>query len=233
MKKITKLFAYYRVSTTKQEDKATHETQRFSVNKWSEEKNFEIKEEFMDAISGKDSTRPNFNNLLNRIDEVDGIIVYESDRLVRDLETGMQMMFLLRNKNKKIWISRTREIKDFQLDTNQLIAMIGYWADERERKKIVDRLRTSIQRRIEEGKGWGPEKKEVNLKDYMILYNNKIIKGNKTKIAKILGISMSTLYRRLNEHKENLHDKEYLNEYQFNFLETHEEKMEEIKNGTK
>lgn len=213
-----KVFAYYRVSTDKQKKKLTEKTQKFVCENWMKELNIKIHEEFIEAESGGNDDRPKFNSILNRIEEVDGIVVYDNDRLVRSFEMGMRMMFLLRDKKKNIYIASRKEVKDFQLDTDQLIAMIGYWADERERKKIVERLKSSIQRRISEGKGWGRKRIDINWDDYMKLLS---VLNNKSAIARAFNISHITLYRRIIEHKEELMIKEELTEQDKLFLEVH------------
>jgi len=220
---MTKVFAYYRVSTNKQFKESTVETQKYSVKNWMKEINVEIIEEFSEIMSGSDSTRPMFNEVLERIDEVDGIVVYDKDRLARDFETGAKMMFLLKEKNKQIWVSSKKEITNFQIDTEQLISMIGFWADERERIKIIGRLKSSIKRRISEGKGWGRKKKNINWNTYCLLMDK--LNNNKSAVSRVLRVSYSTLYRKTNEKIEELKKKEILTEEDKMFLE----KIKELK----
>ncbi|MCK9544977.1 MAG: recombinase family protein [Novosphingobium sp.] len=198
---MVKVYAYYRVSTDIQKEKETEKTQKTEVAEFAKELNLDIISHFEDlAFSGKkEIERIRFNEMMKNIDFVDGIIVYDRDRLSRDLESSISLMFTLRDKQKVIYEARTRKIYDFKESAEQLMSMITYWANQEERIKINSRLKSSISRFKSENGRWGRKRKEINWKKYDELFI--VLKGNKSAIARIMKISPTTLWRRLKERK--------------------------------
>lgn len=190
-----KLFIYYRVSTKDQADKNTEENQERSIKKFLESRDVQIVEEFKDlGMSGASSDRPDYNKMLSRLDEVDGICVFDSDRLSRDLEMGIMLMFELRRYGKKLYESREGTIKDFSRNDDQLLHFISQWVAEQERKKLKARQLEGMQRYRESGKHWGPPVKEVNWRRYNELREAGV---SRAAIARIMGMHPITLYRKL------------------------------------
>jgi DNA invertase Pin-like site-specific DNA recombinase len=193
------LFIYYRVSTKDQADKGTEENQEKSIKEFLKTRDAKILEEFKDlGLSGASSERPGFNAMISRLEEVDGIAVYDPDRLSRDYEAGLKLMFELKHKGKKLYCSRTGTVTDFSSDEDQLIHTIKSWVSEQERKKIKARQAEGIARYKENNKRWGPKVKQVNWKRYDDLRAAKV---SHAAIARVLEISESTLWRRIKERK--------------------------------
>ena len=191
------LFAYYRVSTKEQADKNTQENQKRSIEEYLKQVDAKIIQEFYDpGLSGADKYRPQFKLMMNRIDEVDGIIVYDPDRLSRDFEFGLNLMFELKHKAKKLYISRTSTITDFSKSDEQLMHAITSWVSEQERTKSKERQRQGIKRFIKNNGFWGRKTIEIDWKKFDEYRGYRISHAS---IARMFGISEATLWRRIKE----------------------------------
>jgi len=196
-----RVFGYVRVSTREQVEKATYENQIKSIKDYAKEENLEIVEIFQDlAISGVNQNRKSLQVLLERINEVEGIIIYDLDRLSRDFEFSISLMFLLKNKHKTLYISRTRQKQTFSDKTEQLINVIYSWVADLEREKIKQRQKLGIERFKQENGRWGRKKKEINWKEYDFLINQ--VRISKAAFCRMKKISQNTLYRRLKEREK-------------------------------
>lgn len=199
-----KLFIYYRVSTELQDTKM----QKYSVKKFLEDKKIIIVEEFEDkAMSGiLGFERPAFKEMNNRLDEVDGIILYDWDRISREEEFAVTLMYALRNKNKFVYESSTGQ----KLDFNQLYSRIqtflkSVMASE-ERLRIKKRQKGGIAGFIEEYGRWGPfpyygkntSGKKLTRESFWQLYEQyRIALIGKSAIARVLQMSRTNLYNKL------------------------------------
>ena len=193
-----KLYVYYRVSTQDQASKETEKTQKRAIMEFLHGKEVEIVKELYDpAMSGADPDRPAFKYMMSTLDLVDGIVVYDIDRLSRDLQTGINVMFDIKSKGKKLYVARTREIIDFKEGQQELVHMIRSWANAEERVRIKARQIEGM-KRYRETHEWGREKKQVNWKRYDYLRSFRI---SNAAIARMMGISQATLWRRIRERK--------------------------------
>jgi len=194
------VFSYYRVSTQDQADKSTEQNQKKSIHEYMKDLDIHIAESFYDpGISGASKERPQFQKMLSRLDEVDGIVVYDPDRLSRDFETGLQLMIELKAKDKLLYVSRTRTTYNFSEDQDQLVHVISSWANQQERKKINARQKLGIQRYIHDNGEWGRKTIQVNWKKFDEYRGYRISHAS---IARMMGISQATLWRRIKERKE-------------------------------
>ena len=192
-----KLFAYYRVSTKDQADKNTQENQKNSIDNYVLSLDAKVVESFYDpGMSGADRDRPQFKAMMERIHEVDGIIVYDPDRLSRDFEMGLALMFDLKHQGKKLFVSRTMTVTDFSQGQEQLMHAITSWVSEQERVKIRERQKLGIQRYIENNGEWGRKTIQVNWKKFDEYRGYRISHAS---IARMMGISPATLWRRIRE----------------------------------
>lgn len=199
-----KIFAYYRVSTDKQKEKNTQENQKKAIFEFIEGKDLEIIAEFEDlGLSGADNERPEFQKMISRLDEVQGIIIYDLDRLTRDFEMGVNFMFMMKKLKKSMYIARTKEIKDFSDDSEQLMTIIKSWVSAQERQKIKERQKIGIKRYIDKKGRWGREKTFGKYKTPEQFWKNydeyREMGISKVSCAKLLGLSPKSLYRRLAE----------------------------------
>jgi site-specific DNA recombinase len=164
---IKKLATYCRVSTKDQADKNTQENQERSIKEFLKDKEVQVIKEYSDpGMSGASRDRPQYNKMLEELDQYDGICVYDVDRLSRDFEMGVNLMFMLKQMSKTLYVSRTGNIMDFSSDEDQLIHVIKSWVSDQERKKIKARQLEGMNRYREAGKKWGRPAKEINWKKY-------------------------------------------------------------------
>lgn len=204
-----KLFGYVRISTTKQAEKQTEMNQKKAIKDYCSENELEIVELFEDiAESGANANRKEFNRMIEQLDSIDGIVVYNIDRLMRDIVIAMDFMKIIMEKNILIHETSTNSIKDLNKDTDQLLYLIGSWASANERKKIKERQKIGIERYIENNKRWGPKihygRKDNGdrmtqrefIKEYTKLRNNGM---SQVKIARVFKMNKETLYKRLHE----------------------------------
>lgn len=230
------VFAYYRVSTDKQDKEETYEYQYYKVRQYAESMKLTIKQEFLDAISGSIFKRKNFDQMLHRIDSVSGVILYDLDRLVRDFEGGLRLILLFKEKSKILYNVREQKIETFDSDIDDLMMVFRIWADARERKKIVARLRSTIEMKKEKGEHWGRKPVKISWKQWFKWYYTYKIR-NVSATCRILGFERSTFYRRKEEFlkwlKKEGKEKEF-REWTERFKEYEKKKheKEEIKHKT-
>ena len=79
---MTKTYAYMRISTNKQEV----DRQELQIEKYAEDKGYEIDEWFSDVISGKITNKPSWELMKSKLNKRDRIIVVDFDRIGRDWE---------------------------------------------------------------------------------------------------------------------------------------------------
>lgn len=187
------LAIYCRVSTKDQADKNTQENQEKSIKDFLQDKDVFIVKRFCDpGMSGASADRPQYNMMLQELHVYDGICVYDVDRLSRDFEMGVNLMFMLKQLGKKLYVSRTCSITDFSSDEDQLIHVIKAWVSDQERKKIKARQREGMNRYLAAGKKWGRHAKDINWKKYDELKKYDISDAG---IARMLQVHPVTLCR--------------------------------------
>jgi len=193
-----RVFAYFRVSTKEQKHMGTDENQRNHIREYSKGK-YKIVKEFSDlGVSGAERDRPGFTSMVNQLHQVDGIIVYDLDRLSRDFEIGLMLMFQLKENRKKLICSRTDSVTDFSRSEDQLIHVIKSWVSEQERVKIKARQMEGIARYRAKNKRWGRYRKTINWKAYDKYRSFGI---PRTSIAKMMGMSTATLWKLIKERE--------------------------------
>lgn len=193
-----KLFTYIRVSTDRQVDKCTYENQEVAIKKFLKGRDVEIIAEFQDlGLSGASRDRPGFNEMFSRLDEVDGICVYDDDRLARDFDMSIEQMFTLKKLKKKLYIARKCKVIDFDKQREeQLIHLISGWVAEQEREKIKQRQVDGMKRYRENNGTWGRPKKKINWKQYD---EYKAVGLSDHAISKIFQMDWRTLKERVKE----------------------------------
>lgn len=97
-----KLFAYLRVSTLKQKEAGTIENQRIKINDFLKINNdFQIIDWFADEGVSAFKERPQFKAMMEKIDEVDGIIITKLDRIARSSKHLAGIIDTLNEKDKQ------------------------------------------------------------------------------------------------------------------------------------
>ena len=202
----------YRVSTNDQVEKHTNENQMNSIMRFSESLDIGVVKIFEDlGKSGTDKLREGFDSMLKEIENdptITGIIVFDIDRLARDIIISMDLMNFLMKNGIKVYESRTEKIHNLNDDSDQLLYFIGSWFSSIERKKIKARQKEGIKRYIEENGRWGRKKKwgksvrtgkQMSREAFIREYNNLRPKLSKAAIARMFEVDICTLNRRLQE----------------------------------
>jgi DNA invertase Pin-like site-specific DNA recombinase len=83
------IFVYYRVSTEKQNEAGTRETQELAVRRFLKDKDVKVVQEFYDVMTGSSRDRPAYQEMLSRLDEVGCIAVFDIYKLSRDYEEAV------------------------------------------------------------------------------------------------------------------------------------------------
>jgi len=154
--------------------------------------------------SGKDDQRPRFQELLEKVDFGDTIVIHSLDRLMRSTRHLLAVVDELKEKGVNL-IS----IQDRWLDTSSdnpgsdmLMTVFGALS-EYERRVIKQRQREGIDIALKRGTPYGrPRKNKTKVQHAIELYYS----GNRTvkEIEAITGVSKATLYRRLKTEEKEL-----------------------------
>jgi DNA invertase Pin-like site-specific DNA recombinase len=187
-----RLFAYYRVSTEMQE----YESQVKAVKDWVNELgDVTIVKAFKEpAKSGSDNSRPRFLQMIARLSDVDGVIVWDWDRLTRDWEMSNTLAFLFGRENKLLYVVKTREVMNLADNFQKLVVNIKGFVASQE----LDKIRANIRRGIANYKAkhghWGRHALDLNWREY----EKYVRKGvPKRAIARIFKVSPTVLYGRV------------------------------------
>jgi site-specific DNA recombinase len=202
-----KLYGYIRVSTDKQVEAGTYKNQERAIADFLKGRDVKLVKTFTDkGISGSTVDRPAFQEMLARLGEVDGVVVYDTDRLARDFDLGIDLMQQFKAHGKKLYIAKTGNVIDFNVQREeQLIHVIKSWVAEQERLAIRARQRQGIDRARREGRRLGRPGVKVNWNKYD--YYLKEIGLPKTKIARMPDISnrgpidIRTLYKKMKDRE--------------------------------
>ena len=148
---------YIRVSTEQQKAEGSHETQRDQLAEWADRNGHDI-EFFEDiAVSGQSDDRPDYHEMMNRLDEFDMVAVRELSRFGRSLQTVLRDIERLDEHD----VEFTSVTEDFSTDSamgTAMLQMIGvfneFWAN-----LARERAHENVQRRRENGDPIGRPKK--------------------------------------------------------------------------
>jgi DNA invertase Pin-like site-specific DNA recombinase len=149
---------------------------------------------FTDKASGKDTNRPQLQELLKFVREGDTVFVHSMDRLARNLDDLRQLVKKLTNQGISIYFSKeglTFNGEDSPM-SNLLLSVMGAFA-EFERALIKERQREGIV--LAKKKGVYKGRKRALVMEQMIELKQKVAAGgNKTALAREYKISRQTLY---------------------------------------
>mgnify|MGYP003377944525 CR=1 FL=1 len=152
---------------------------------------------FTDKASGKDTQRPELEQLLKFVREGDTVVVHSMDRLARNLDDLRRLVSELTKRGVKIQFvkeSLTFTGEDSPM-SNLLLSVMGAFA-EFERSLIRERQREGVALAKQRGAYKG-RKKVLSPQDVVAL-KNRIAEGEtKAKVARDLGLSRETLYQYL------------------------------------
>ena len=149
---------------------------------------------FTDKASGKDTDRPQLQELLQFVREGDTVFVHSMDRLARNLDDLRQLVKKLTNQGVSIYFAKeglTFNGEDSPM-SNLLLSVMGAFA-EFERALIKERQREGIVLAKKKGVYKG-RKQALRIEQITELKQRVAAGGNKTALASEYKISRQTLY---------------------------------------
>lgn len=183
--------AYVRVSTIEQNEARQIEAlEKHGIEKW-----------FTEKISGKNTHRPELQNMLDYVREGDTIYVHDLSRLARSTKDLLEIVEIL--DNKKVSLVSNKENIDSSTPTGKLmLTMIGAIA-EFERTNLLERQKEGIAIAKKAGKYKGRKPIEIEDERFKNLYSDYMKREiTKVELAKELNVSRPTLDRMIKEYKE-------------------------------
>lgn len=183
--------AYVRVSTAEQnEARQIAELKKKDIDRW-----------FMEKVSAKDTNRAKLNEMIDFVRDGDTVYVEDFSRLARSTKDLLDLVEKMQAKG--VNFVSIKENFDTSTPTGKLmLTMIGA-INEFERANLLERQKEGIAIAKEEGKYKGRARKEV--KDFEIYYQKYMSREIKSKaeLARILKVTLPTLYRMIEEHLQN------------------------------
>jgi site-specific DNA recombinase len=143
-----KAVAYVRISSVRQIDNESPETQKEVIKRYAESNNIEIIEWFYDeAKSGKNTDREELKNLLSFANKykgkIDHVIVYKMNRMSRDLDSFISNVKLVLNAMGITIRSATEQVDDTSTGRfmENLLIMLGQMDNEVKSGATIDNMR--------------------------------------------------------------------------------------------
>ena len=196
--KIKYCYGYVRVSLKE----LNEENQKIAIRSFAQLKGWKIKKFFTDVgVSGAIPPweRPGFKELLTTVEkEPLPVLIYELSRLGRTFYETLRALQDLESKNAPVIAVSEKEsfLQNLDPSVRKLIIAIFSWVAEREREVLIQRTKEGMMRAKLQGVHIGRPRKEINMKEVEKLLKKGV---SKSAIAKILGVSYATLYRKLKE----------------------------------
>ena len=180
--------AYVRVSTVEQNEARQIEAlEKYGIEKW-----------FTEKVSGKNTNRPQLQQMLEFAREGDTIYIHDFSRLARSTRDLLDIMEQLQTKG--IHLVSNKENIDTSTPTGKLMLTMIAAINEFERTNLLERQREgiSIAKRNGVYSGRKPFKSD-KFYDLYCQYTKREI--NKTEFAKLLGTSRPTLDKLIREYE--------------------------------
>lgn len=191
-----KVIGYARVSTRDQ----SLDVQVEQIKRYCEYRNIDLVRLYSDKASGKDIDRPEFQTLIADIDTnahgAEVVVVWKLDRIGRSLKNLIEITEMLRAKHLGL-ICIDSNIDTTTNEGRLFFHMMASFA-EYERSLINERTALGREAALAKGVKFGRPVINMDVEDA----RRRIATGvPKTKVAADMGISRSTLHRRLNNGK--------------------------------
>jgi len=191
-----RLFGYVRVSTKKQMKQETYKIQRKKINSFIEinKDKYVLSERFEDLGVSAFKHRPNFDLMMSKLNNCDGIIIAKLSRIGRSVKNLKNIVDKLTELNK-VFIVLDNNINtstsEGRLFFHIFSAFLEYEVD-----LIRERTTGGREKAIEEGIKFGPKEKKLDISDNKI--KEYYGKGLGTlAISRIAHCSPPTISRRL------------------------------------
>lgn len=183
------LIGYVRVSTEEQNTARQEELM----------KHLGVDKIYIDKISGKNTERPQLQQMLTYVREGDTVIVESISRFARNTKDLLELVEYLDNKEVK-FISQKESLDTSTPMGKFMLTIFGAMA-ELERDSIRQRQREGIEIAKQQGKYKGrPPKALDSFEDVYTQWHKGYITA--VKASNLLNISRSTFYRKVQEHKD-------------------------------
>jgi DNA invertase Pin-like site-specific DNA recombinase len=197
-----KCVIYLRTSTEEQEP----ENQKRDCLEFAKNKGYEVKEVLLEQLSGfKDIERPKYEKvkLMARTGEIKSVIVWALDRWVRNRDTLLDDVTILRNYGCKIHSVKEAWLEAINIDgalgktiQDFLLGLIGSIA-ELESQRKSDRVKIAFQNH--KGKRWGRPKTHTNKINVILQHLNDGLTYRQ--IKERTGMSIGKVSQIANVHK--------------------------------
>jgi len=155
----------------------------------------ELDRVFTEKASGKDSKRPQLEEMLAYVREGDTLLVHSMDRLARNLDDLRRIVQTLTKRGVRVEFKKENLVftgEDSPMAT-LMLSVMGAFA-EFERRLILERQREGIAIAKKEGKYHG--RKPVLTPAQVLEVRQRLASGaNKRALAEELGVSHETIYK--------------------------------------
>ena len=174
--------AYVRVSTAEQNEARQIEgLKKYDIEKW-----------YIEKVSGKDTNRPKFQDMLEFVREGDTVYIHDFSRIARSTKDLLDIVDQLANKG--VSLVSNKEILDTSTATGKLMLTMIAAINEFERQNLLERQREGIEIAKREGKFKGGQVKRIEESTFKAAYERYSKREiNKTEFAAALGVSRPTL----------------------------------------
>ena len=185
--------AYVRVSTVEQNEARQVEAMRpYQIEKW-----------YIEKVSAKNTNRPKLQEMLEFCREGDTIHIHDFSRLARSTKDLLDIVETLNNKG--VTLVSNKENIDTSTPTGKLMLTMIAAINEFERMNLLERQKEGIDIARAEGKYKGRKPTEIaDFEKHYARYLNREI--SKTELARELRISRPTLYKVIEEYKNQTGD---------------------------
>lgn len=182
--------AYVRVSTVEQNEQRQVEGLKVhNIEKW-----------FTEKVSGKDTNRPQLQELLEFVREGDTVYIHDFSRLARSTQDLLNIVDTLTNKG--VHLVSNKENIDTSTPQGRLMLTMIAAINEFERANLLERQKEGIAVAKAEGKYKGRKEVQIDTDTFDKWYNKYMNREiNKTELAKQLGVSRPTLDKLIKERK--------------------------------
>lgn len=129
--------------------------QKEEIRNLAEQEGFNLVHIYDDGerSSGFDNERPQYVEMVAHTDEedVDAIIVRDTDRLSRDKKERVMLLFELESKDIDVWTTDSNQPVDFDDDEGFLLEVLRAYFDDVFKRREIEKAKRKIRQRIENG----------------------------------------------------------------------------------
>lgn len=197
-------YAYVRVSLEEEHP----ENQRLAIGQWARLHGYEVVGWFEDiGVSGATPPwrRPGFSRLLEAVEERPlPVLVYELSRVGRSFYETLRALEELESMGAPVIAVSPREsfLQSLDPQVRKLVIAVLTWAAERERELLRQRTREGMLRAKLQGKHVGRPRKPIDWRKFHEYRRRGLSLAD---CARLLGVSYTTLRRRLRERESAEH----------------------------